>query len=239
MPFPYLIIDSGVLSAEAVMRKDASLLDQLVVYDRPLLHFYTWERPCLTYGYFTDPHRHLHIEHLEANGLHMARRPTGGGIIFHLTDFAFSLLIPSHDSGFSLNTLENYRWVNQQVGEVIGRWMGKSIDLLPVESTPISDESAVFCMAKPTQYDLMVEGKKVGGAAQRRKRQGFLHQATLSLTSPPDCLLRQILKHSDCVLTEMQRHSGFLLPPFSTEQERQKAQREIREELKRNFYFEI
>jgi lipoate-protein ligase A len=206
-------IESGTLSAEAVMAKDAWLLDQLAEQARPLIHFYTWERPCLTYGYFIDPHQFLHIERITEEGMQMARRPTGGGMIFHLTDFAFSLLIPSHHPDFSLNTLENYRWVNQQVAEVIGRLTGKSIDLFPmtVNAEIESEQEALFCMAKPTPYDLRMDGKKVGGAAQRRKRQGFLHQATLSLSPPPYSLLEKLLKSPDRILTAMKEQGGCLL----------------------------
>ena len=40
-------------------------------------------------------------------------------------------------------------------------------------------------MAKPTPFDLVIEGKKVGGAAQRRTRKGLLHQGSLSVCPPP------------------------------------------------------
>ena len=63
--------------------------------------------------------RHLDLKALEASGLHLARRPTGGGIIFHLTDFAFSVLIPANHPSFSQNTLENYALVNRPVAFAI------------------------------------------------------------------------------------------------------------------------
>ncbi len=219
------------------MAKDAWLLGQLVFQARPLLHFYRWERPCLTYGTFMDPSLYLHVDGVEEKGLHMARRPTGGGIIFHLTDLAFSLLIPSHYPGFSFNTLENYRWVNERVREIIGRLMGKQIDLLSIGSGSLSKESRMFCMASPVQYDLMVEGKKVGGAAQRRKKHGFLHQATLSLSPPPYALLGRLLKYPEGVLTDMRQQGGFLLSSSSTEKDRKEAEKEIQEALKKDLLF--
>ena len=65
-------------------------------------------------------------------------------------------------------------------------------------------------MAKPTQYDLMVEGKKVGGAAQRRTKNGFLHQATIALALPPISLLQAVVKNS-AVIEAMQRGAYPLL----------------------------
>jgi len=44
-------------------------------------------------------------------------------------------------------------------------------------------------MAKPTIYDVMLNGKKIGGSAQRRTKFGLLHQASIHLQKlDPDVL---------------------------------------------------
>lgn len=189
------------------MAKDAVLLEQLNDDSPPILHLYEWEGSCLTYGYFTNPARYLHLEVLDSLGLRKARRPTGGGIIFHLTDFAFSLLLPAGHPNFSLNTLENYAFVNQNVAMVVASFtrQGSRPGLFVQDSACTDQECHPFCMAKPTQYDLMIDGKKAGGAAQRRTRKGLLHQASLSLTLPPLDLLAQVLKNEEQVLRAMRK----------------------------------
>jgi lipoate-protein ligase A len=229
------IIDSGILPPEKIMAKDAFLLQTL---DRdPLLHFYEWEGPCLTYGYFTDPARYLDLRALELCGLQKARRPTGGGIIFHLSDFAFSVLVPACHPRFSLNTLDNYAFINQTVAEVIAHFTAQSLQphLLALEPPCRERDCHAFCMAKPTQYDLILEGKKVGGAAQRRTRRGLLHQATLSLLFPPVDLLRKVLKNHEIVLKAMQQHSYCILSEQITTQNLQEARTQIKELLKQFF----
>lgn len=225
------IIESGCLTSDAVMAKDSALLEQLHPDDSPLLHLYDWAYPCLTYGYFTDPAHHLHVEAVSACGLQMARRPTGGGIIFHLTDLAFSLLVPAHHPRFSLHTLDNYAWINQKVAEIIQQFTQNSLHpaLLALESF---SSKPSFCMVKPTPYDLIIEGKKVGGAAQRRTRHGLLHQGSLSLLFPPIDLLRQILKQPERVIEAMHEHSYCLLSEQSTFQDLQEARMKIKEILK-------
>src|SRR5262245_54132341 len=99
------IIESDRLSPAAIMAKDAQLLEQLNGDSLPILHLYEWAVPCLTYGYFMDPAQHLDLSVLKQQGLEIARRPTGGGIIFHLTDLAFSILVPSNHPACSLNPL--------------------------------------------------------------------------------------------------------------------------------------
>ena len=94
------------------MERDAALLASLQDNPRHILHFYSWERPSLTYGYFIDPKKYLNLEELEKDRIALARRPTGGGIIFHLWDMAFSLLVPKGSSLYHENPIENYKSVH-------------------------------------------------------------------------------------------------------------------------------
>lgn len=213
------IIESGPLSPELIMAKDAFLLRQLNQESSPLLHLYEWESPCLTYGYFIDPSSYLCGDALEHLGLQKARRPTGGGIIFHLSDFAFSVLIPAHHPRFSMNTVDNYAFINHKVAEMVIHFATESVklDFLDQDQTLFDSEKEcqAFCMANPTHYDLMIGNKKVGGSAQRRTKQGLLHQASLSLLFPPVDVLSQVLKNRE-IVTIMKDRSYCLLSEEAT-----------------------
>ncbi|MCB1113979.1 MAG: hypothetical protein KDK62_04415 [Chlamydiia bacterium] len=182
------------LSAQANMDYDHERLLALTPNDAPRLSFYQWEKPSITYGYFTKPESWLDIDALERAGYSLGKRPTGGGVIFHTDDVAFSVLIPKGHPKLSENTLENYRLVNSVVMQAVS----KALDLAPeflAESTPTSS----FCMAEPTIYDVMAGGKKVGGAAQRRGKQGLLHQGTIALSVPSEATLKAFIKDSAIV----------------------------------------
>lgn len=188
-----LLIDSGKMAPQVIMDKDASLLETL---DQPILHLYEWQGPSLTYGYFIDPYQHLSKEGLHKHNIAIARRPTGGGIIFHLTDFAFSILIPASHPKFSVNTLENYAWINQWIAYALQPFLKMAPELLVPQQKTVSD---FFCMAKPTQFDILINGKKVGGAAQRRTKKGFLHQGSISLALPPEHILHDVIKREETI----------------------------------------
>jgi len=201
-----LTVNSGRNSAAENMRRDGELLEELG--KEPVLHLYEWASPSATYGYFTQPGKFLNLEAMSRRGLELARRPTGGGIVFHLWDLAFSFLMPSTHPAFSPNTLENYRFVNEVVLDVVKEQFSFA-EMIPDSFPAQSADCAHFCMARPTQYDVVYQGRKIAGAAQRRRKQGYLHQGTISLAPPDPELLKEVLLSP--VLEPMLRYS-FALP---------------------------
>jgi lipoate---protein ligase len=205
------VIFDGCDSAQNHMDKDKQLLDNISSLDQPILRFYEWKGPSATYGHFINPKDHLDFSGVEKWGLSLGRRPTGGGIIFHLTDLAFSLLIPASHGSYSTNTLQNYAFVNTRITKALSNFnQGHAAHLLPTDAVPADASCLHFCMAKPTIYDIMISGKKVGGAAQRRTKDGFLHQGSISLVLPPESFLKDVLKADTKVLEEIKTHTFAL-----------------------------
>ena len=224
------IIDSGVQPAKENMRLDAEMLEKAGGFSRPVLHHYEWQKPSATYGYFADPGMLLNLDNARGLGLDLAKRPTGGGIIFHLWDLAFSVLAPAHCPVFSQNTLENYAFVNNAVLASVKAFLNGNppLSLTPDDFTEWDASCSHFCMAKPTKYDVMWEGRKVAGAAQRKTRAGFLHQGTIALVMPSVEYLSSVLLPGTQVLQAMQYHTCPLLGPSATEAEMREAKAQLR-----------
>ena len=232
----WTLLETGPATAEENMLRDRSLLLDLHSQSTPTLHLYDWTYDAFTYGYFINPEDFFYLEQVKSAGLDTARRPTGGGIIFHTCDLAFSVLIPSSHPKFSLNTLENYAFINQAVVVAMRKFLGSHSFpqlLIREKNQGPSKVSRQFCMAKPTVYDVMIEGKKVGGAAQRRMKQGFLHQGSISLTLPDLNLLKKLLKDGENIVSLMQKNSFPLLGSSTISKEELKlARKEIQSLLK-------
>lgn len=230
------IFDAGTAAAQANMDRDSQLLDCLNPNGDPILHFYEWDRPSATYGYFADPAQHLDLEKIKERGLGLGRRPTGGGIVFHIWDLAFSFLMPSGHPAFSTNTLENYRFVNGAVLEAVSSifHVPDSI-LIPESFASLSSECQNFCMAKPTRFDVVYQGRKIAGAAQRRKTQGYLHQGTISLAVPHFELLRAVLRSKEAVLEAMANYTfaplGFSWDGLSLKEARERVRKGLAQKL--------
>lgn len=187
------VLETGDASAEANMEFDGQLLARAGQLKHPTLHIYGWERPSVTFGHFIDPQKVLNLAEAEKAGLDLARRPTGGGVVFHLWDLAFSVVIPASSSLYSVNTLENYGLVNRVVQEVVKDFLGLETTLTPIDSAAQHASCSNFCMARPTKYDVMLQEKKIAGAAQRKTKDGFLHQGTIALVAPDRTLLSKLL----------------------------------------------
>jgi lipoate-protein ligase A len=227
------ILETKAASAEANMQLDAKLLENLEGQERPILHLYEWAKQSATFGYFVKPEELLNLAEAEKRGLDLARRPTGGGVVFHLWDLAFSVLVPVKSPLFSTNTLDNYNLVNRVVKEVVKEFTGISdeIGLIP-DDAPFQDQTCThFCMARPTKYDVMLQGRKIAGAAQRKTKDGFLHQGTIALLRPDQELLEAVLPSA--AVREAIMETTF--PLFSDPKDLREGRQQLCEHLKRSF----
>jgi lipoate-protein ligase A len=198
------VLDSGIKNAQAIMQTDTDLLESLHVDKNSCLHLYDWNGPSATYGYFLKPSELL----LSQEGLQLARRPTGGGLVFHVSDLAFSVLLPATHPALqhTLGPIHNYKIINQVVASVLNKYFPNHYHIID-QSTMAKSEH--FCMVKGTKYDVLVGDKKVVGAAQRNKKHGLLHQGSISLIPPSYDFLHRYLPYD--LIENMQLFSHALL----------------------------
>lgn len=199
----FILLDTGSNHALWNMQYDRNLLK---TGKNPVLHVYLWAEPALTYGYFLDLKKHLVLEKLEKQGVHPAKRPTGGGIVFHEYDYAFSLFFPKGSLWYDLSLSTLYQEVNLLVSRGLER-IGVRAALF--DRSDAKDSNRFFCMAKPVSGDLMLEGKKILGAAVRKTREGILYQGMISLKKLPQSLETCFLCKSS--YEAIQYEGGFLI----------------------------
>ncbi len=209
------------------MARDEALLRALAPQEL-FVHLYEWQGDCATYGHFVDPSHYIALDATERLGLQIARRPTGGGVLFHSYDCAFSVLIGRESSAYRSNTLEGYELLNHWVGGIVEGIFGVCPAITPKGQCGKSPMLERFCMARPTKYDLVVQGRKVGGAAQRRSKQGLLHQGTICLALPPKEYLEQVLIQGSALSAAMYANSFPLIGAVASQREMAEACKAIR-----------
>lgn len=233
----WTVLDTGVSSAEENMRIDARMLAELDGRDSPILRLYDWAGKCGTFGVLTKPEDYLDLEKASSLGVRLAKRPTGGGIVFHMWDLAFSVLVPAKSKYFSKNTDVNYAFVNNLVLETIQVFAKENLaaSILPEEEEALDAACKRFCMAQPTKYDVVWQNRKIAGAAQRQTKAGFLHQGTISLKIPDFHLLEKILLPKSSVLEAMKKHTFSLLGEMANEEDYFEAKQTLKQLLRTRF----
>ena len=173
--------DDASRSAALNMAIDEAILESAT---RPAVRFYRWERPALSFGYFgkfSDVECH-------SCGRDLVRRWTGGGIVFHGEDLTYSVVIPATDAGFGESSIMIYEKIHCALaGALIAQ--GKAAVLtrrdalprvqrdMPKHVSPISSRN--HCFSNPVRSDVLINGRKIAGAAQRRTRRGLLQQGSI------------------------------------------------------------
>lgn len=221
------ILDTGAASVDENMRSDAQLLAGLETRQEPLVHFYDWVQDAATYGILLDPAKYFDITACSAHNLSLGRRPTGGGITFHMWDLAFSVLLPASHPAFSQNTLQNYAFVNGAVLRAVQKFCQlRGVALASEEDAGADVRCRNVCMAAPTKYDVVLGGRKIAGAAQRRTKWGLLHQGSIALIAPSAPYLRKVLRTEMHVIDAI---CTVTYPLLSEERAMQPAKREIQQ----------
>lgn len=159
-------------SAAVNMAIDEVLLATATV---PLLRCYRWERPAVSFGYFGT------VSEAEAAwpGRDIVRRWTGGGIVPHGEDFTYSLIVPRDASCARIGAAESYRLIHEAVVTALGAGARATLATAP------AGRMSAACFENPVQHDLLADGAKIAGAAQRRTRAGLLHQGSVQLHPLP------------------------------------------------------
>lgn len=201
------IVESPQGSADWQMEQDAELIESLVLLKKPLVRFYSWRQKTITYGYFIDPNRVIDCASAERAGYEVARRPTGGGLLFHDNDFSFTVALGCCHPAYSSQVLENYRLINGALIASVRPFIQAGL----VEKPSTEKRFSHLCMASPTEYDPIWNGKKIGGAAARRTRHGFVHQSSLFLQSPDWQEIETFWKGSKEELEAMKAVCGSVL----------------------------
>ena len=161
------------------MAIDEALLEGAAV---PSIRFYRWHSPALSFGYFgrfSDVAGHVSARDL-------VRRWTGGGIVFHGDDLTYSIVIPASDAAFGESSVSIYAKVHRALAEALNRIGEHAVvagGMDPYGSAVVKQAavttSGYDCFANPVRADVMIDGRKVAGAAQRRTHRGLLHQGSI------------------------------------------------------------
>jgi lipoate-protein ligase A len=167
------------------MRRDAALLEAAGAGAEPVLRLFTFVPPGITLGRAQDPARELDLERCRAAGVPWAVRPTGGRAIYHDEEWTYSLAAPLGDPAWGGGLEAAYGAASRMLVASLQR-LGVPAALAPGNArgdlAPRAARGAAApCFASTARHEIVLDGRKLVGSAQRRTARALLQQGSVLL----------------------------------------------------------
>jgi lipoate-protein ligase A len=144
----------------------------------PTLRLFRWDPPCLSLGY-SQPYSDINEEQLFSKGWDVVRRPTGGRAILHTDELTYSVIGPRTEPRLEGGLMQSYRRLSEALSASIQN-LGLTVEVHTGKNPQALDQPV--CFENPSEFEITVDGKKIIGNAQARKKEGILQHGTLPLT---------------------------------------------------------
>jgi lipoyl(octanoyl) transferase len=144
----------------------------------PTLRLYAWTPACLSLGH-AQPFADVDMNRLKQRGWEVVRRATGGRAILHTDELTYSVIAPSNEPRVEGSILESYNRLAQALLLAVKN-LKIPVEMKEGKTTEAATPNPV-CFEVPSTYEITVNGKKLIGSAQARKKEGVLQHGSLPL----------------------------------------------------------
>ena len=151
-------LETGYNSGPWNMALDEVLMNCINYHSMPILRIYGWRPPTVSIGYFQSMDEEVDIKKCRQMGINVVRRMTGGGAVLHESELTYSFIT----NVYPKNIMESYNLICDPVVICINK-LGFNAKFAPLN-------------------DIIVNGKKVSGNAQTRKKGILLQHGTILLS---------------------------------------------------------
>ncbi len=209
----WTLLDSPPASALDNMAIDLALLRRAAPTGRAVLRLYAWERATVSFGRHESVKGVWDVDALQAAGLQVVRRPTGGRALLHAPeqmtkpsglgyDVTYSVTLPLH-----VNTpwRDMYHAVNVRLLAALHS-LGADASLSARTSSLLPD--GALCFTAPSEGEIMLGDQKIAGSAVWRANGGYLQHGSILLRNEQPSLERFRVT-ADSVQAPLLRSAGI------------------------------
>ncbi len=162
------------------MAVDDAILQAVCEQKSPCtLRLYAWQPPCLSLGY-AQPCQDVDYSQLYDRGWDIVRRPTGGRAILHTDELTYALIAPDDHPDFSGGVLASYKKISRALVHAL-EILGLDVTVSGDKALSEEQRQEPICFQSPSAYEITVQGKKIVGSAQLRRRGSVLQHGSLPL----------------------------------------------------------
>jgi len=171
------------------MAVDEALFNEHKEDDFPIIRIYSWEN-ALSFGRFQKVGKSVDLEKLEKEKFSYVRRMTGGGVLAHGGDLSYSLSLP--------RPFIKDRSVKESYGYLCGFLIRlyEKLGLNAGFAHCPKGRSSNICLAGNEVYDIMIDGRKMGGNAQRHTKKALFQHGTIPISFDEERLKPLFLEDS-------------------------------------------
>lgn len=197
------IIDTRFNSASINMALDEALLNwHSEGKIPPTLRFYGWSKPSLSVGHFQNAERAIDFPNVQKHGCEFVRRLTGGSAVLHDDELTYSIVVSEKKDYIPTSITTAYYVLSKGILEGY-KQLGIEADYaIPQKEQERTD----VCFEKPAFYEMVVNGKKISGNAQTRKKGVLLQHGSIPMSINKDMLFDLFMFPTDTI-RETKRNS--------------------------------
>ncbi len=185
----WTLYSDGELPGPYNMAKDDRCLDLAIEGQRPVLRLYGWRRMTLSLGRTQKLDRQIDQRAVAEMGIPMIRRQTGGRAVLHGGDLTYSICAPNVLTQFEGGVMGAYRTI-ADVFAAFFRRLGYEPQIQSYAGRERAVMASANCFATPSAFEILIDGKKLVGSAQRRRARGFLQHGSIPLAPQHEMLAK-------------------------------------------------
>ena len=177
----FRLIRSQSSDAMYNMALDEKIFDRYVEDGIPVFRVYGWKSASFTYGVSQKPENEIDVKRCALDGVGIAKRMTGGGVLLHHNEITYSLVCAKEDIGEPDGVFVSYRRIS---AFLISFYRSLGLDAsFALERKDFKTLCAPheLCSASREKYDIVINGRKIGGNAQKRKRRAVFQHGSIPL----------------------------------------------------------
>jgi lipoate-protein ligase A len=160
------------------MALDEALLESATAGNHCTLRFYQWSEPTLSLGYFQK--HEDRAKHIASNGCALVRRSSGGGAILHDRELTYSFTVPP-EHRLARTPTDLYHAFHGSLLETLGLLAGSNFELSAGNARVPAADEPFLCFRRHAPGDVLLNGHKIAGSAQRRHRGAVLQHGSILL----------------------------------------------------------
>jgi len=148
--------------------------------DRVVVRLYGWDPAAVSLGRSQDPDAAVDRQYCREKGIPIVRRSTGGAAVYHKDEITYMVAAPLRCFR-NQDVIGTYRQIARHLLAVF-RTLGVPCDFAGAvsrEQRRNGMQQGVACFLLPSDYEIVVEGKKIVGNAQHRDRERLMQHGAI------------------------------------------------------------